>query len=972
MIQQQLLENVDGKWIWMRENTTNGFSCQLFRSDFTLNEMPGRTEIMIAARSVFHLYVNGRHCYIGGKDNPTEANYVDTIDINYLVQVGCNKIAIQVFNSNAPLTGHKVCSGGLWAEIHVDGQCIDFTNENWRARIVDCYKQTGLSQRMGGPFVEYLDFRNYPRDWQTEDVPFPSKNSFRSIEKIELRSASSSGWQVPTLIKSVDKGKNALEMEDENDEVLESVDWTNFVANGTCSKARQSLWVDFKKRASACGPGVYVAETYIYVKEAAKKQVDCYCDRPYRLFLNDEEVGRQAIEVPPVMGVNRVRGEARLAMTEYVGTSLTMNFAQGWNRLVFAEDSSLMTSGMTLIWQDAEDGLYQCHVSDDINTPSGWMIRGPLRIPLSVLYPSIDFPDDESVFYDLAANPPCDASVIMKSCNFKVTKSIHENLQPKRQVAAHHYQVYDFGRVLLGHPQVELHGKSGDIVDIFCGEHYLDGCVLPYAKGHKNVTTVTLSGENDTWIAGFPQGFRYVMVLVRSASDDIEVLGVKAKVVGFQSRAAGTFSCSDETLNKIWSVGTATLNSTIHGTFIDAPGGEQAQYISDAMIQSWAAYHVRGDYALAGNSIECFVKSQYETGELNSVAPSGLFQVLPDYSLLWVVWLQRHIIYSGDTRLLNRIFDSVRKLLNYYDNLAIRSDGPLGDLTSVTGAYCFLDYDDAIDRSGISTGLNALYCRALVSASWLAEQLEQQDIADEWQHRAESVAAQIRELTWNEEYRLFADSYHDGLPSENYSWQSNVLALYGGLAEAKDYPAIWNRLFDKEPPYEKFCVPEYNNPFFKFYVLDVAFSLGKGPWALELIKHYWGGMIDAGATTWWELFDPALPQQAERIVSKCHGYGVAPNGFLITELIGIRPLEPGMSRVVFNPLITTDVTWAKAQIPTNYGRISVEWKRKDDGTLEVNISSNYPLEVVPMLSVADAEAAEFNINDNVTVLESEQ
>ena len=399
---------------------------------------------------------------------------------------------------------------------------------------------------------------------------------------------------------------------------------------------------------------------------------------------------------------------------------------------------------------------------------------------------------------------------------------------------------------------------------------------------------------------------------------------------------------------------------------MDAPGRDQAQYISDAMIQSWAAFHLFGDFQLSATCLSDFAKTQLETGELNAVSPSGFFQAVPDFSLLWIVWLHRHIQYTGDEAFLRKMFPHMERLLNYYDRIAMSPDNVLGDLRELMGTYCFLDHDE-IDRQGISTGLNGIYCRALNCAAVLSENYGRSDLASLYRGRAAKVASQIRSLAWNEEKGLFADSFYNSEKSSSYSWQSNILALYGGVASPENYSTIWDKLYQDRPPYEKQVHADYNNPYFKYFLLEVACAIGKSAWALRFIRYYWGKMLDAGAITWWELFNPEGDDQNLRQMSKCQGYAVSPNAFLISELVGIRPAEPGMSRVVFNPCPKA-CAWVKAKIPTPKGSIRVEWRKNVEQVFVANISATYPLEIIPILDPEVAEKAEFQVSDNITIL----
>jgi hypothetical protein len=229
------------------------------------------------------------------------------------------------------------------------------------------------------------------------------------------------------------------------------------------------------------------------------------------------------------------------------------------------------------------------------------------------------------------------------------------------------------------------------------------------------------------------------------------------------------------------------------------------------------------------------------------------------------------------------------------------------------------------------------------------------------------VARVVRELTWLPEQGLFADCWTEGEASDYTSWQSSVLAVYGGIARPEDYESILERLFCDDEPYELLAHSEANNPFFQFFVLESAFALGHREWAVRFMRWYWGAMLQRGATTWWELFDPNGNPNEVPSYSMCHGYGVSPNAYLSAEVAGIRPAQPGFTRVFFNPL--PEVTpWVKCRIPTPYGHIGVEWALGDGGQFTARINANYPLEVVPVLSPTIAETATIHVGDDVSIL----
>jgi alpha-L-rhamnosidase len=141
--------------------------------------------------------------------------------------------------------------------------------------------------------------------------------------------------------------------------------------------------------------------------------------------------------------------------------------------------------------------------------------------------------------------------------------------------------------------------------------------------------------------------------------------------------------------------------------------------------------------------------------------------------------------------------------------------------------------------------------------------------------------------------------------------------------------------------------------------LDLAVSI------LQSRKYpSWGYEVTNGATTIWERWNSYTTE---------HGFGgadgrmnAAMNSFshyafgavtewLMTSLAGIAPAEPGYSKIMLHPhfpsadatMETDTISWVKAHHDSPHGRISVSWKRQDDGSLlyEASIPPNTTAEL---------------------------
>ena len=101
--------------------------------------------------------------------------------------------------------------------------------------------------------------------------------------------------------------------------------------------------------------------------------------------------------------------------------------------------------------------------------------------------------------------------------------------------------------------------------------------------------------------------------------------------------------------------------------------------------------------------------------------------------------------------------------------------------------------------------------------------------------------------------------------------------------------------------------------------------------ALALVRRYWGTMLERGATTFWESFDPEESRATELDlygrrygVSRCHGWSGAIAGTLASHVLGVSIREPGARRVALRPQLG-NLAWAEGAIPTPLGMLRLRW-----------------------------------------------
>ena len=145
--------------------------------------------------------------------------------------------------------------------------------------------------------------------------------------------------------------------------------------------------------------------------------------------------------------------------------------------------------------------------------------------------------------------------------------------------------------------------------------------------------------------------------------------------------------------------------------------------------------------------------------------------------------------------------------------------------------------------------------------------------------------------------------------------------------------------------------------FYGYYVLRARAAAGDYQGAMDCIRQYWGGMLDVGATTFWEDFNLDWLDNAARIDelvpagkkdihgdygahcykgfrhSLCHGWAAGPTAWMSEYVLGVQILEPGCKTVKIEPHLG-DLKWAEGTFPTPHGLIKVRHDKNEDGTIK--------------------------------------
>lgn len=252
-------------------------------------------------------------------------------------------------------------------------------------------------------------------------------------------------------------------------------------------------------------------------------------------------------------------------------------------------------------------------------------------------------------------------------------------------------------------------------------------------------------------------------------------------------------------------------------------------------------------------------------------------------------------------------------------------DGLIGNFD---GWWVFLDWQ-ALYKKNYSGVLNLMYLQALRWAAAICQVVGDNTSAAGYARRADALAGAINKYFWDEKAKCWMDGYDPATkaPIDEISQHMNALAVLLNLHPESRHKIAKEILLKSAGAKRPKVLTA--SPFFYAYVLQAMAESGLRAEAIDIIKEKWGAMIDAGATTFWEVFDLGHS-------SRCHAWSSSPLYLLSENVLGVTPVEPGWRRVRIAP-VASNLDFAKGVVPSPLGRIVVEWEKVGDDQLAVKV-----------------------------------
>ena len=182
--------------------------------------------------------------------------------------------------------------------------------------------------------------------------------------------------------------------------------------------------------------------------------------------------------------------------------------------------------------------------------------------------------------------------------------------------------------------------------------------------------------------------------------------------------------------------------------------------------------------------------------------------------------------------------------------------------------WCFVDWNLRLNKQFCAQAIWIFCARAAL------EMRNDPDLARLAEQRKEAA----RTHWYDAERHLFVSG-----KERQISWASQVWAVLAGIAEGEEAAACLEAA--------RACPEAVKmvTPYMMHHYTEALCLAERKEEAHRVIRDYWGGMIDRGADTYWELYNPQNPDESPYgspvVNSYCHAWSCTPAWFLRSGIL---------------------------------------------------------------------------------------
>ncbi len=331
----------------------------------------------------------------------------------------------------------------------------------------------------------------------------------------------------------------------------------------------------------------------------------------------------------------------------------------------------------------------------------------------------------------------------------------------------------------------------------------------------------------------------------------------------------------DPVIRKIEQVSLNTLKECMQTVYEDGPKRDQRLWIGDLYLEALGNNYSFKQHDLTKRCLYLLAGLSDMNGYLlatvieNPVPRAQDKQFLYEYALLYNVSLKDYLEATGDTETAEDLWPVAKRQLDIV-RTQVKPDG-LMDFEKINKDWwVFFDWKEDLYKEVSLQGLSVF---ALKESYKLAKLLgKEKEVAD-----LPALADKMTKAAYKNYYDK-KSSLFVGIGNKQVSYASQIWMILSGIATKAEGKKALTAL----KAAQNVCYP--GTPYLYHYYIQSLVDCDMHNEAKKAMIDYWGGMINKGADTFWEAYDPnndfISPYNFYPSNSYCHAWSCTPVYFI--------------------------------------------------------------------------------------------
>lgn len=394
------------------------------------------------------------------------------------------------------------------------------------------------------------------------------------------------------------------------------------------------------------------------------------------------------------------------------------------------------------------------------------------------------------------------------------------------------------------------------------------------------------------------EGVRFGWIHVKRFLQPWHIKGIRLVCQVKPVNYTGSFSCSDSMLTRIWYTGAYVVKLNL-----------LEDYFSAILMDRGDRYSWTGD-AHPAQACSLYAFSNYDFVKTNLQRTANENNNIESYSLYWVLSLIDYYMATGDNTFLENYIANVQAKLSHGQTVYHSAAG-LGFFGWDERLGAGFENPD-IEETRLAYGM--LFIRACLEFSEAMKHDGRNDLYNYYNNLANQEINTLRtDKQWVNRLGLHASAD----------------ALNAGFPDGSEQAAIFSRVFSQ--PQQRLSY----SPFNQYFIIQALGNMNRYNEAIHSVKEYWGGQIEYGGTTFFEVFRPdwndelgennAVPNNQCGYTSLAHPWGAGVTEWLTENILGIKPTKPGFKTFDVLPHLGSQLTWVSGKVVTPHGTIEARF-----------------------------------------------